>query len=128
MAGDFFGIDEFNARIINASEQVNTKSLIRNYVFINDTDSPFTAVYTHSIIGCDTTSGPITINLPPANGTNIGAGFVLTIKDESGTAGSNNITIDPDGSELIDGSATAVMTINYSSLKIYSNGSNWFIH
>ena len=124
---DYYGIDEFNARIITASEQVNSGSLIRNHVAITDSNSPYTATYTNSIISCDTTSGAITINLPAAGATNVGAGFVLTVKDQAGTTGSNNITLDPNGSETIDGSATAVMTVNWSSLTIYSNGSNWFI-
>ncbi|MCP3684644.1 MAG: hypothetical protein GY861_18410 [bacterium] len=55
-----------------------------------------------------------------------GRNFLL--KDESGTAGSNNITIDPEGGTTIDGSTTAVLSTNYSAVQFYCDGSNWFIY
>ena len=55
------------------------------------------------------------------------AGRVLTIKDAGGNAASNTITIDTEGSETIDGAATALIQNDYASITIYSDGSNWFI-
>ena len=48
------------------------------------------------------------------------------IKDESGNAAVNNITITTEGAQLIDGAATYVIATNYGSVRLYSNGSNWF--
>lgn len=49
----------------------------------------------------------------------------VTIKDEAGTAGTNNITITP-VSGTIDGAANKVINANYGFLRIYYNGTNWF--
>ena len=38
-----------------------------------------------------------------------------------------NITVDGDGSETIDGSATFVLTSQYSSITLISDGTNWII-
>ena len=56
-------------------------------------------------------------------------GQELTIKDTSGLAGTNNITIDTAGPALIDGSATAVINGNYNSItvKYSSNSGNYNI-
>jgi len=55
------------------------------------------------------------------------AGRVVHIKDASGNAGTNNITIDTEGSETIDGAATLTINTNYQSYSLYSDGSDWFI-
>ena len=48
--------------------------------------------------------------------------------DEAGFAATNNITIDTEGSETIDGAATQTITVNYGSVSIYCENSNWFIY
>lgn len=53
-------------------------------------------------------------------------GRVLVVKDQSGGANSNNITIATEGSETIDGSGTASITSNYGATRLYSDGTNWF--
>lgn len=77
---------------------------------------------TDAIVGVTSTASPITITLP-------GAYFVgqnWTIKDESGGAATNNITI-ACGSHTIDGASTYVMTNNYESVDIYWNGTQFYI-
>ena len=54
-------------------------------------------------------------------------GRVLKIKDAGGNAATNTITIDTEGSETIDGSATYVMNTDYQAIELYSDGSNWFV-
>lgn len=54
------------------------------------------------------------------------AGKIVIIMDTSGTAGTNNITIAPFGSELFNGAASASITLNYGVLRLQSDGSNWF--
>jgi len=54
-------------------------------------------------------------------------GRTIVIKDAGGNAGINNITIDTEGAETIDGAATAVINTNYSAINIYCDGTNWSV-
>ena len=69
--------------------------------------------------------GTQTINLPIC-GT-INSGRFLYVKDAAGMAATNNITLDGNASETIDGATTLVMSTNYQSVSIYCNGTSWFI-
>lgn len=70
------------------------------------------------------TAGPITLTLT-AGSYVTGQSFV--IKDQTGNAGANAITIDTDGAETIDGAATATINTNFGSISIYFDGTNYFI-
>jgi len=70
------------------------------------------------------TTGVVTITLPTAQ---VISGRTITIKDASGNASINNITIDTEGSETIDGESTAVLSGDYDAINLYCDGSNWFI-
>ncbi|MDB4442331.1 hypothetical protein N9219_02810 [bacterium] len=69
---------------------------------------------------CDCTSNAITVNLPAAS-----AGQRFEIKKIDATA--NAVTIDGNGSETIDGALTKVITAQYESVTLVSDGTNWFI-
>jgi hypothetical protein len=71
-----------------------------------------------SYIGAVT--GPLTIALQPGI-TN----QKIVIKDESGNAGTNNITISASSPNLIDGSASLTINTNYGVVTLYFN-TNWF--
>lgn len=88
------------------------------------TATTYTALLTDHIIGVTSTAAARTINLPVA--ASAGEGFILIVKDESGGAGTNNITIDGDGSETIDGATTKVINTNYGAVRLYCTGSAWF--
>lgn len=70
-------------------------------------------------------AGAVTINLPDA--TTLQAGTTVVIFDKSGAAATNNITIDPNGSQTINGASTAIINQNYGSTRIQTDGANWFI-
>lgn len=53
-------------------------------------------------------------------------GKIIYVKDESGGAATNNITVDTQGSETIDGNSTGTISANYGVLRLYSDGTNWF--
>jgi len=55
------------------------------------------------------------------------AGRQITIIDSGGNASINNITIDTEAGELINGSATLVMNTDYQSVTLITDGSNLFI-
>lgn len=71
------------------------------------------------LIGCDTTSNSITITLLTASTV---ANQTFYVVDESGNASTNNITISCQVGDTINGSATKVMTTDYTSIQIYSDG------
>lgn len=71
-----------------------------------------------------TGTGPVTsLTLPTAQTT---AGRTIIIKDAGGNATINNITIDTEGAQTIDGQANWVLGIDYESVTLYSDGTNWF--
>ncbi len=75
-----------------------------------------------SIVGVTDTTVPRTITLATAA---VVEGKLLDIKDESGAAATNNIIIDTEGSETIDGLVSISITKNFGAVRLYVNGPNW---
>ena len=71
---------------------------------------------------CDCSSNAITLALPAPV-----SGLQFHIKKIDSTA--NTVSIEPDdpGPELIDGAVQAVISTQYDSITVVSDGSNWFI-
>lgn len=55
------------------------------------------------------------------------SGRIVHIKDAGLNANTNNITIDTEGAETIDGNATEVISTDGGYRTLYCDGSNWFI-
>ena len=85
--------------------------------------STYTAKAGDRVIGVNY-AGAATITLPTSQNH---SGRSYTIKDESGAAAANNISVATEGVETIDGAATDTISENYGSKTYYSDGSNWFI-
>jgi hypothetical protein len=85
---------------------------------------PYTVLYTDTAVVVDTTVAR-TINLPALAG--IPNGWVTHIKDLTGTAAANNITIDASGSETIEGALTYVISTNFGSVTIYKHSTQWLV-
>ena len=66
--------------------------------------------------------GVKTVNLPAASGAT-GKTFIIKKTDSS----SNNVTIDPNASETIDGSSTFAFNAQYRAVTIQCDGTNWHI-
>ena len=73
----------------------------------------------------DTTSNVIAYTLPPV--ADVHTDTVYYIADSGGNANTNNITINTDGAETINGSASYTISSDYGKIGILSNGTNWFI-
>jgi len=86
------------------------------------TGATYTAKAGDRVIGVNR-AGAVTVTLPTAE---VRPGRVYTVKDESGAAATNNITVATEGSENIDGSATNVIATDYGATTYYSDGTNWF--
>ncbi len=82
-----------------------------------------TSNYTASNGDCilaDASSGAITITLPsPSNNA-----IVNVKKIDSST---NAVTVEPNGSETIDGSSSKTIDTQYESYTFISDGTNWYI-
>ena len=61
--------------------------------------------------------------------SDISPGQVLIVKDESGLASSTNtITLNPSGSQTIDGAPAIYVESPYGSVLLYTDGSDWYIY
>lgn len=77
-------------------------------------------------VGIDCSTNAKTVNLPSA--ATAKSGKLFTIKDESGNASVLNITINANGTDVIDGSGSYVLNTNYESLNLVCDGAGkWFI-
>lgn len=77
----------------------------------------------HNIL-VDATSGVVQITLPTAATL---AGQEYLIKDWKGQAATHNITIATTSSQTIDGASTKVISANYGSVRVVSDGANWAV-
>ena len=97
------------------------------------TDFTIIAAATYTLLSTDailhvtyTATAAVAITLPSALASIVRPGVL--IKDAGGNAATNNITIQTQGAETIDGSATAVLVGDYDAIWVYSDGSNWFLY
>ena len=86
-------------------------------------DVAYTALVTDHLIAYTALTAPRTVTLPTAVGA---TGQVIVVKDESGSAGTQTITIATTASQTIDGAATKTITTAFGLLRVYSNGVEWF--
>jgi hypothetical protein len=105
---------------VAAGSQTITLSTLGNTVTGQGTN--YGAQITDYYIGC---SAGITVSLP--NGATLTAGKQYVIKDEAGTASTSRITITPYSGNLIDGSSSAILSINYAAVTVYWTGAKWSI-
>ncbi len=90
------------------------------YTLVNTT--PYVVLTTDEYLGVDSSGGIRTVQLPAAPST----GRVFYIKDRTGSAATNNITVTVVGGAVtIDGSTTFVMNTAYESASVIFNGSNY---
>lgn len=107
---------EWTRRAAGAINQLATRRLT-----VKDT---ITATYAledgFDVIPADTTSAAFTITLPKAGKHK---GRVIYIKRIDASA--NNLTVDGDGSETIDGAASITLTTQWEIRRLTSDGTGW---
>jgi len=88
--------------------------------YTNVNTTPYVVLTTDEYLGVDSSGGPIQINLPNAPAT----GRVFTIKDRTGSAATNNITVTTVGGVVtIDGATTFVMNTARQAIQVIFSGS-----
>ena len=85
----------------------------------------YTILSSDYLVAITDTASPREIALPPANATLAGTLFLL--KDESGGAGANNITVTGAGADTIDGANSLMLKTDYASVRIYCTGTGWAV-
>jgi hypothetical protein len=115
-AGDLYAI--VNSGVTSKVTRANNNKIITESTAKT---SNYTFTANDETIKFDTSSGNITASLPTAVG--IKGKWYVAIK----TSASNTLTIDPDGSETINGSSTYAITNNNATVTIQSDGSNWYV-
>ena len=107
---------------IDSNGKLNFK---QPYRAVTTANSPYTVVAGDNILGVNSTAGPVAITLPTAASS--ATGHMITIKDEAGQAESNAITVAAAVGQTIDGSANVVINVPRASIRVYCNGTAWFI-
>lgn len=113
-----------NVGILNKSntfsaEQIFTKAERHAYTSVSANTTLDT---THYVVDVDASGGAITITLPTAASVN-GREYVIRKLDSSGNA----VTIDGYSAETINGAATKVLSAQYATARIMSDGTNWIV-
>jgi hypothetical protein len=99
------------------------KGLIVNTTEV-DSDTYDLLTSDHVLLVSCTTTDEASITLPTAQAV---AGRLVTIIDTGGNADTNNITVDTEGSEKINGESNLVINSDYDSSTLISDGTDWFI-
>jgi hypothetical protein len=86
-------------------------------------DAGYSALVSDYLIAYTSLTAARTVTLPAATGMN---NHILIVKDESGAAGTYNISVNVTAGGSIDGAASKVLSTNYGVIEVYSNGSQWF--
>jgi hypothetical protein len=122
---DRFVIDGYGYAAFGTAVQATTGLFVNHSVSLKRTATAtsYTVLDTDNIVGITSTASARTITLPTAAGK---TGRRYIIKDESGGAATNNITIATTGGQTIDGAATLTINTNYGTNSVYSDGTNWF--
>lgn len=86
-------------------------------------DVNYTATGSDFYIGITTL--PHTLTLPGS--ATVKDAFQLVVKDEVGGAAANNITINPNGTDTIDGAAGLTINTNFGSVTLLKRATKWNI-
>lgn len=125
IGSDFFYVNAAGiaVQITSGNSVVNPGSGVLSLTVVNS--------YPYSILSSDAqkvliidTSAARTLNLPSATNS-----IYVVIKDGVGSAQANKITVNPDGSDVVDGANSAYyIDANYASVGFISDGiSKWYV-
>lgn len=116
-----------DCHILNQHNNPYTFNNAASRYFDQQTKGTMTVTGNYSLLSQDevilcNAAGAISVTLPAATGGVIGK--LITVKDTSGNASTNAITVS--GAQTIDGAASKTINSNYGVLRLISDGANWF--
>ncbi len=110
------------SQILRDIETLNNQQ-VDGYLFpVSSKTANYTATVNDAFIPVDATSGAVTITLKPAAQAK---GKRITVKKTDSS--SNTVTVDANGSETIDDALTQIISYQYDSICMMSDGSEWWI-
>lgn len=115
--GDILEYDELDKNFTDLQDAVNAS----RPEFVSVTSASYTPSNLRVML-VDATASDIDINLPDPS-TNANKEYI--VKRVDGTA--NVVTINPNGSETIDGDSSVSVNTQWETVRLFSDGSNWFI-
>lgn len=95
---------------------------IPNHNVVSITSATYSATIDNDIINCNCTSNAITISMPTAVGN--GGKQIVVRKSDSTT---NNVVVEGNLSETINGALNISLTQQYTSVSLVSDGANWMV-
>ena len=135
--GDIWGYTTEDARIpVGADDEIlvadSTQALgVRwtnqiprrplSWVTVNAGLSPYSVLDADDVILADASGGPVTVALPAVGSSD---GRVVYVKKTDATG--NAVSADGDGAELVDGLATFDLLVQYESVTLFCDGSQWW--
>lgn len=90
----------------------------------NSFTANFNVSASYDIIGINTSGSVVTASLGAAN--TYAAGQRLVFKDIGGSGSTNNVVIEPSGSQTIDSGTSLKIQVNYGAVTIVSDGASTF--
>ena len=104
-----------------AAERDELRRLLGGIAIATKT-ADYTALTSDFVLLCDASSGALTITLPSV-ASNPGNPFYVKRLN----SGANTVTIAAVGSDLIDGSSTAVLNSRYETLLLVAEAGSWHV-
>lgn len=116
-----------NIAIVNTANAITISAVTGSDTihYTGVTTTPYVVLGTDNYLGVNSTSAPITIQLP--NAPAVGRAFV--IKDSFGEAATNNITVTTVGGIVdIDGATSYIITADYEAIQLIFNGTFYEVY
>jgi len=116
------GTDGIATSASGSTITITLTEVAAEYTNVTAAMSPYTVTATDYFLSCDSTLGPITINLPDSPAAN----REFVIKDRVGQSAVNNITVKSlTGASTVDGQASYTFVDNFESLECLFHGTNY---
>lgn len=112
-----------NVSMTNLINAIN--SLGSNRLAVVTVDTNYLASLSNDVVLCDVTTGSLLVTLPDAKQS---LGKVISVKKSD--TGTNDVTVQDGGGNLIDNSATITLSGSGGAMpaaEMISDGSNWYI-